>query len=341
MRTLLYFVAVLVVSSCTKKEALIITENEQGVETSSRNNTPDIVYVYNDIEYPLYYEDKENKIIRQDETTKALDDLVNEKGGFVTFHFPDKPKNYHYWFDTEFDGYDYIEKNSDALIGRKFKYAHRIEQLKDRLVDQYGNEIDYNNPTIREEAIKAIEDIYTELKVNLDLPRDIAAFLGVEGGQLSPRRNSVLTVYEADGLNGYSMDVETAPNTVIWTYGNWGCFTMAANPNLTQEFQPNGNNWNDAISSACLNYIDGADAMAVGYYKDIDYAVYACGYTVNPYYANGQSSYCDDMINDRYAGGPSFACGHLDNQISSIRIKAFWQGCFVNDGTQFDDLLNL
>lgn len=293
-----------------------------------------MVYHYQGKAYPLYYAEGSTTEVVQDENALALDALSGTSS-FVTFLLPDKPAGHYYLFDSEFDGYDYIEKNEKPLIGRRFKVAHRIDELRESLLIKYGELLDYNNPTVYEDARLGVQVIYDELKIDKDFPRDLETFIGTDGGQLSPQRNSVLTVYADANYSGSELCVETAPNTVTWNYGDWDCFTMAANINLTLEFQPNGNNWNDCISSKCFNYVDGADAMSVGFYKDSDYAVYGCAYNVQFFYsttANPIPGWCYNMLDQPWVGGPY--CGHMNDQISSIRIKAIWQGCPI----EFSDM---
>jgi hypothetical protein len=115
---------------------------------------------------------------------------------------------------------------------------------------------------------------------------------------------------------------------------------MAANPDLTLEFKPDGTNWNDCISSKCLSYIQGADAIGEGYYKDSHFGVYACGQVVQitrHYDLNAYPGLCFNFPTVTYGSGPF--CGHPNDQISSIRIKAIWSGCYTSD-RDFNDLWN-
>lgn len=341
MKTILCSLLLLtIVFSCSKKEAeLVRTEAVQ--ETTARNTPkPDVVYHYQGKAYPLYYEEGSTTEVIQDENALALEALSGTSN-FVTFLLPDKPAGHYYLFDSEFDGYDYMEKNDeDPLIGRRFKVSLRIDELRTRLLKKYGTDIDYSNSSIYADALEGVEAIYEELQINKDLPRDLEQFIGIKGGQLSHQRNPVLTVYEHDNYSGSELVVETAPNTVTWNYGDWNCFTMAANPDLSLEFQTNGNNWNDCISSKCSNYIIGADAMAVGYYKDKDYAVYSCGFAVQiikKNNINASPGLCFSMLNSLWVRG--HFCGHMNDQISSLRIKAIWDGCYSDDRV-FNDLYN-
>jgi len=334
MKTILCSLLLLaIVFSCSKKEAELATT--EAVETTARNTpTPDVVYHYQGKTYPLYYQEGSTTEVVQDENALALEALSGRLGDFVTFKFSNQLGNHLYWFDTEFDGYDYMEKyGKKPIIGRRFKVGVRIDELRNELLNKYGENLDYTNPSVYADALEGVEAIYEELKISGDLPRDLEAYVGKKGGQLSINRTPVLKVYEHSNYTGSEMTVETALNTVIWTYGAHGCNTMAANPNLTLEFQPNGNNWNDCISAQCFNYVDGADAMAIGHYKDTDYAVYGCAVKIETFDYTISSDWCYSMFNRDWNGG---FCSHMDNQISSIRIKAIWQGCPIN----FNDMQN-
>ena len=176
--------------------------------------------------------------------------------------------------------------------------------------------------------------MYEELHIKGDIPRDLETFIGLKTNSFGSQRFSVMTVYEHNYGQGNSLVVENAATTVMWNYGPWNCYTMAALPNLAQEQMNSGYSWDDQISSVILKLVDGADAMGVGYYKDPYYATYGCGYNVHTY-ALGQTPSIPYAINFgqyNFIGGPF--CTHMDNHISSIRIKAIWQGCPVD----FDDL---
>ena len=305
----------------------------------------DVVFHYQGMAYPLYFQDDSETDFVEDEHFLALQAATGEQP-IVTFSYSDYPEHHAFLFDKEFDGYDYMEQHIDALLGRKFKLAHRIDQLRDQLMATYG-ELDFDHPAVEAAARAGVEAIYQELHITLPFPRDLAGYIGVTTPEFANnsngRHHEVLTVWEHDNFQGQSLNVENAPHTVIWNYGDWNCFTMAANPDLTIVNKPDGSNWSDCISSQCLSYIDGADAMAVGYYKDTHCAVYGCGKEIVVYYNNGIGTNiyppCFNMRDWRWHAWHGW-CGHMNDQISSIRIKAIWQGCYDNDSV-FDDLNNL
>jgi hypothetical protein len=138
------------------------TSTESIVETKH----PDLVYHYNGQAYPLYYKDGSSSDLVEDENTTALSELAENSGGFVTFTFPGKEKKHFYWFDSEFDGYDYMEKtDKNPIIGRRFKVSLRTNELRENLMAKYGGEVDYNNPVVYAEAKLGVEAIYIELKI--------------------------------------------------------------------------------------------------------------------------------------------------------------------------------
>ena len=267
------------------------------------------------------------------------------QSAIVTFHYSDKPLNHVYLFDSEFEGYDYMEQHdANPLIGRKFKVSLRIDELRESLIEQFGNPLDFKNIAVSKAAEEGVQAIYDELHINTAFPDDLEAFIGVKSNSFVRSKSissaPVLTVWEHDNFGGAEMYVEQAPNTVIWNYGYWNCFTMAANPDLTLEFKPDGTNWNDCISSKCLSYIQGADAIGEGYYKDSHFGVYACGQVVQitkHYNLNAYPGLCFNFPTVIYGSGPF--CGHPNDQISSIRIKAIWSGCYMSD-RDFNDLWN-
>ncbi|MFK7798106.1 MAG: hypothetical protein AB8E82_11680 [Aureispira sp.] len=330
---------------------LIACNKEQAVETvatTEKSNQADVIYYYKEQAYPLYLEEGSTADFVQDENFVALQQATAQSP-IVTFHYSDQPLNHVYLFDSEFEGYDYMEKHhANPLLGRKFKISLRIDELRERLIAQYGEILDFKDGAVAQAAQQGVAAIYEELHINLPLPNDLEAFIGISNDNfVRPKTgsaissNPVLTVWEHDNLGGAEMYVDQAPNTVIWNYGDWNCFTMAANPDLTLEFKPDGTNWNDCISSKCLSYIQGADAMSEGYYKDSHFGVYACGFVVQLTKKTNLNAYpgaCFNMRSQQWVRG--HFCGHINDQISSIRIKAIWEGCYEDD-TVFNDLYNL
>lgn len=338
--SILWSFFILISLSCSKER--IIASQEQHANPIIKNTVPsdaDVVYYYKEVAYPLHFQEGSTQDFIKDENYDAL--LTAAQNATGVFTYSDLPKKWYFLFDTEYDGYDYMEKNGHALIGRKFKLSYRIDQLREALISSYGLPLDFTNTNLIADARMGIEAIYQELHLNLPFPRDIAAFIGIEQSHFSSnsgRNNPVLTVWEHDTYRGQQLVVDQDPHTFIWTYGDYGCFTMAANPDLTIVNKPDGSNWNDCISSKCLSYISGADAIAEGYYKDINYGVYACGFAVQITYANQYNPVpaCYNMRDQNWVRG---WCGHMNDQISSIRIKAVWQGCYTDDSV-FNDLYN-
>ncbi|MFK7799099.1 MAG: hypothetical protein AB8E82_16725 [Aureispira sp.] len=279
MKQLLLVSLCLLLAACNKEQIV-----ETAATTTSKSNKADVIYYYKEQFYPLYLEEGSTADFVQDENFVALQQ-VTASSPVVTFHYSDQPLNYVYLFDSEFEGYDYMEKHdANPLLGRKFKISLRIDELREGLIAQFGEALDFKNAAIAQAAQQGVAAIYDELHINLPLPSNLEAFIGTNSDNfVRPKTgsgitsNPVLTVWEHDDAQGSEMYVEQAPNTVIWNYGAFDCFTMAANPDLTLEFQTNGNNWNDCISSKCLSYIQGADAMVEGYYKDSHFGVYDCG----------------------------------------------------------------
>lgn len=333
------------VASCTKNQELNTTADQV---LSQKTATADVTYHYKGQAYPLYFVEGSTEDFVKEENYSALE-AATAQSEIVTFTYNNEAVNNFYLFDNEFEGYDYMEKNHDnPLIGRKFKVSLRVDELRESLMAQFGPSLDYKNAAVAQAAQLGIQAIYDELHINLPFPDDVAAFIGVTNSTFTRQKSGVptktdpvLTVWVDANYTGEEMHVEQAPNTVIWNYGPNDCFTMAANPDLTLEFQTNGNNWNDCISSKCLTYIQGADAIGEGYYKDSHFGVYSCGQIVQitePHTINAWPGACFNFNDVTYGRGP--ACGHANDQISSIRIKAVWQGCYTGDNT-FNDLLNL
>jgi hypothetical protein len=329
----------LLAMACTKHQELAPT-------TTQKSAQADLVYYYKETAYPLYLSEEEGEVqVIEDATYQALQAATNDRP-LVTFTFSDQPSNHYYLFDSEFEGYDYMEQNdANPFIGRKFKVSLRIDELRTALTTQFGAPLDFKNTAVVNAAQQGIAAIYEELHINAPFPNDVEAFLGmVTDGFKRPKTLTsipVLSVWEHSNTGGSVLHVEQGNNTVIWNYGAFDCFTMAANPDLTLEYKPVGSNWNDCISSKCLSYIQGADAIAEGYYKDSHYGVYGCGFAVQITRKNNLNAYpgpCFDMRDQNWVRG--FFCGHMNDQISSIRIKAIWENCYNGDDTVFDDLYN-
>ncbi|WP_052595648.1 hypothetical protein [Aureispira sp. CCB-QB1] len=321
MKKILYLFCVLGVTlACSKQESTNLTNNVP----QARNSSADVVYYYKGKTYPLHFLEGNTGNFVEDENLEALE-LATKGKPLTSFEFSYHPSNHHFLFDSEFEAYDYVEKNGYPLIGRKFKLAHRIDELRILLLNKYGERLDFNNPNIYTEALQHIKGIYTELKIANDLPKRIEDFIGKKEAHKNQRSGPLMQVFVHDNMQGNMLDIETAPNTVTWTHGAWGCYRTTANPDLSKEFQANGNNWDGCISSFCVNYVDGADGVCYALYKDTHYAQYACSrHKMVIREGQGIQEACIPSLTNR-VWMP--LCGHMNDQISSIRIKVAWQGC--------------
>lgn len=310
-----------IILACSKEEQV---SNVAKNAAHSRNNQADVVYYYKEKSYPLYFQEGSTEEFVEDETLEAFNQITEGKA-LASFEFSYQPKNHLFLFDSEFEAYDYVEKNGYPLIGRKFKLAHRIDELRELLLNKYGERLDFNNPSIYAEAMQHIEEIYAELKIANDLPKRIEGFIGVKEENKNQRFGPLMQVFVHNNMQGNMLDIESAPNTVTWTHGAWGCYRTTANPDLSKEFQANGNNWDGCISSYCVNYVDGADGVCYALYKDSHYAQYACSrYKLVITEGMGITESCIPSLTNK-VWAPF--CGHMNDQISSIRIKVAWQGC--------------
>lgn len=312
-----------IVFACSKEEQVT---NVAKNTTHSRSNQADVVYFYKEKSYPLHFKDGSTEEFIQDENLDALNQVTAGKP-LASFEFSYHPQNHHFLFDSEFEAYDFVEKNGYPLIGRKFKLSHRIDELRELLLKKYGERLDFNNTAVYTEAMQHIENIYAELNITNDLPKRIEDFIGIKETNRNQRFGPLMQVFVDNNMQGEMLDIESAPNTVTWTHGAWGCYRTTANPDLTQEFQSNGNNWNDCISSFCCNYVDGARAVCYASYKDSHYAQYACSrQKLDVYVGEGIQEFCIPSLRDRVWAG---LCGHMNDQVSSIRVKVIWQGCTI------------
>lgn len=324
----------LFLGACTKEPATTTPSST----TKSKNSISDadFVYHYKGMAYPLHLEAGTEGSFVQDESYLALQQAT-QQGANYDYSFSNHPSNHSFLFDNEWEMYNFMEADGHAKEARHFKLLHRIEELRTALSDQYGTPLDFKNPAVQQAAQVGVQRMYEELNVITDFPQDLETFLGVQGGdfvKVGQKTNHVCTVYEHDNLQGQFLDVETASNTVIWTYGLDDCYTMAANPDLSLEYKLDGTNWNDCISSRIFNYVVGADAMGYSHFKDSHFAKYGCSWKGTFFYRHelGNNPSFWNNMRDLYWGG--FLCGHQNDQITSIRLKAVWQGCEVD----FSDL---
>lgn len=282
---------------------------------------------------------EDGKSILPNKNFEAFSNAISNKEGLTGFKMPNYANNHLFLFDSEFEGYDFLEKKFDALIGRKFKFSYRIDQLRENLISKYGETINYQDQIIYNEVLTSIKSIYEELHYTGDLPRNLEAFIGIKGQQFHSGRSHVLLVYEHLGGNGASLQIETASNTSIWNYGHDNCYTMAALPDLGLETMNSSTSWNDQISSRNFQFVSGAEAMGIGYYKHRYYFVSSCNHIVE--IISPKSGYQAPILENFNYNWPGFLnglfCGSIEDNISSISVKAIWENCY-NDDSQFDDL---
>jgi len=290
----------------------------------------------------LYLQEGSTEFFVEDERLLALRQAT-ANSELVSFQYSNHPLHHYFLFEEDIEGLDYIEQHSDALIGRKLKHAQRIDELRDQLILDYGTPLDFSNAALLADAHAGIQALYEELHINAPFPRDLASYIGITTDQFvnnSGRHHEVLTVWEHNDYQGQSLNEEHAPQTVIWNYGDFNCFTMAAHRDLNLDNKPDGTNWNNCISSQCINLVDGADALAVTYYKDVDYAIYSCSRQWMIYIRNGFPFFpdCFNLGDYRWRDFSLFGlCGNMNDQTASIRLKAAWTNCF-DANTFYDDL---
>lgn len=326
--------------ACSKKndETTLLQAENTDFNRGKTSDSKVVVCHYDGIEYTLTFaEDGQNVVA--DKAFEAFNNATLSKENLSAFKMPNYPTNHLFFFNSPFEGYDFLEKDFNALIGRKFKFSYRIDQLREKLIEKYGERINYKDQAIYSEIQESIKDIYKELHYTGDLPRDLEAFVGIKAEQFHAGRSHVLMVYEDLGGNGASLQVETASQTSIWNYGPYDCFTMAALPDLGLETMYGNTSWNDKISSRNFQYISGADAMGIGFYKHRYYLTTLCNHyeeIISP-----TSGYQAPLLDNLNFNWPGFLnglfCGSMEDNISSIKVKAIWEGCFTDD-SQFDDL---
>ncbi len=284
----------LLAMACNKSTETTVIKEEA---LSTKSAEADLLYHYKGQTYGLFYQEGSTEAVIEDDNYYALQTATAQRN-IVTFTFNDKPSHHFYLFDSEWEGYDYMEQHdASPFIGRKFKVSLRIDELRTALMAQFGEPLDFKNTAVATAAQQGVEALYEELHINTPFPSNLAAFLGIATEEFkrpkSPKNLNgppVLSVWEHSNAGGSVLYVEQGTHTYIINYGDYDCFTMASNPNLTIENKPINSDWNDCISSQCLSYIQGAEAMGVGYYKDTHFGVYSNGYRILIYRANGTIS---------------------------------------------------
>ena len=301
-------------------------------------------YYYNGKNYTL--STTKEGTVHKDQNYEAFYEATKGREGLVEFAFGDDKV---YFFDSEYDGYQYVEDNHDKLLGRKFKLSYRIEELRNEFKETYGDQIDYTNPEIKNEINTKIKGIFAEQHFTGELPQDLEAFLGIRQSQFSANRSCIFNLYEHSYQGGASLCVETAPTANMVTYGPYDCYTMASISDLGLENLNGGTSWNDQASSAYVNYVSGADAMAVGFYKHRYFLATSCNSKVYFMSPNNAPFSNNLYVTDMSAGGvffdispqepyPAWWCGTMNDAVSSVKVLAVWSGCSTAD--MFDDMYN-
>ncbi|MGH1335802.1 MAG: hypothetical protein ACRBFS_06710 [Aureispira sp.] len=330
MRAIIYWnVLLLGFVSCSKEQPVIppITTISPPQESSALT-TADVIYHYQGEAYPLSFKEGSTDDFVVDDNYLAVADWL-EGADLVPIIFSNQPQNHIFYFDSEFEGHDYVERHFDALLGRKFKHALRIEELRDQLITTYGLPLNYRNPILYAAAHTGIEEMREELDITSPFPNDIASYIGVPEGSLSNARTPVFTVYDHDNQGGASLNIENGVHTDIWTYGTHNCFTMAAHPDLWTEPRGSGYTWSDCISSRCLQFPVGADGVVTGYYNHANFPKTGCAYLIHLINRRQGDTFATCFnFRDQPFGGQ--LCGHMNDKLTSIRIKAAWQGCPID-----------
>lgn len=184
---------------------VIVSESASSTLTSAN-----VVYHYKGVAYPLFYKEGFVGEFVEEDNYWAVAAWI-ESADLTPFIFSDQPTNHLFYFDSEFEGYDYYEQQVDALLGRRFKNALRIDELRDQLMATYGMPLDFRNPALYAAAHAGIEAIRAELEIISPFPDDVSRYIGVPEGSLSQsngRNIPVFTVYEHDNQGGHLLDIE-------------------------------------------------------------------------------------------------------------------------------------
>ncbi len=136
----------LILLACNKDQVSVESTPLQQIATKHTLDG-DVVYHYKGLSYALHFQEGSTKIFVEDDLLIALHQATADQE-LVTFQYSDHPLHHYFLFDDDFEGLDYIEQHSDALIGRKLKHAHRIDELRDRLMATYGMPLDFDNPAL-------------------------------------------------------------------------------------------------------------------------------------------------------------------------------------------------
>lgn len=264
-----------------------------------------------------------------------LENEVAHETDLTAFSFSGKDQHKQYLFSSEMAGYKYIEDHIDKSTGRQLQVEHATNLLRDKLLQQYGAPVDYKNPQIYATAKAGIDQIYQDFKIASTPPTNVADFMGelrTNPPNNKSTNNNSWRLWEDAIQNGDMFDIETEPNVWSWVHGEWDCNITYAAMSLDWNYRQNGQTWNDCISSYCLRYQPGADAMCFGMYKDGFLQQGLCKKYVYYIYSsdwyNGLVVPCQNDLTGLHFG--SFLCSNLHDDISSLRMQVVWEGCPVS-----------
>lgn len=328
MKKLFYGIVLLLffTVSCDKKE---IEVDKSQIIVESKKEASSIAYYYNNTEYIIELDNERNLI--ESDASATLKQLIDQNPNLSSFQFGANMDKV-FMFNSEMEGYKYVEENIDKALGRKFQVGHATNLLRDHLISKYGADIDYSNTTIYSEAKKGVEEIYSNFKIAGAIPRNLEDFMGkLERNDVSKagnRSNGSFRLWEHINSQGEMFDIESEPNVWIWTHGNYNCFKTYAAADLNWNYRDSNESWNDCMSSVCFLYQPGSDGTAYGFYRHPHFnqsncAKYTIVFTAQDYGANGVVC-VNNLANQNYV---NIFCGNMENNLSSLRMQYVWQGC--------------
>lgn len=315
----------LLILSCSKEREI------QEIKTQIDESTREKIFVYNQKEYKILFDEKEHFIPNEQST--LLENLVAEQSDVTAFSFSSREGAKTHLFNSEMEGYKYYEEYIDEKAGRQFQVGHATNLLRDNLIEQYGVDINYDDPQIYAYTKAAIDGIYNDFKIVGTPPRDVESFMGKLGEKKNTNRNNnSWQLWEDSGRNGDMFNLETEPNVWFWVHGAWDCNETYAAAYLDWNYRQNNQSWEDCISSYCFNFQPGARAMRFAVYKDGFFTQGHCKKyirTINESdWSNGYVDPCNNDLTTTTFGG--LFCSNLNDEISSLRMQIVWQGCPID-----------
>ncbi len=328
------------IASCSKNQKLDSDDQISIKELEKVDHY--VTYIYQGTKYKTQV--SEDGVLLPDEQSRALEKAVGTRET-VSFSFSSQPEHHVFLFHSEMEGYKYMEKNDDRKLARQFQVSHATNLLRDQLINKYGIEnLDFNNPQISQEAKAGVAAIYAEFKLKGEAPQNVEQFIGklerksaASAQAVQDRSNGLLRAWEHDDYLGAMFDIETAPNVWIWTHGDWNCYKTYAAADLNWNYKPDNTSWNDCISSAQFNFQAGADGVAYGFYKNPHYTINGCTHHIlvvtRSEWQNGiVNGLIPRMRRPKWRGA---FCGHMNDQISALRVQIVWQGCQFDFGDMY------